>query len=47
MNASTFDKLVALLRERYGADAEAVARQLMLAHRNFGCTTLRHVTARK
>lgn len=47
MNTSTFDKLVALLRERYGADAEAVARQLMLTHRNFGCTTLRHVTARK
>lgn len=43
MNASTFDKLVALLRKYYGANAEAVARQLMLVHRNFGCTTLRHI----
>jgi len=40
----SFQELVDLLRPRYGAQAPAIARQLVLARRNFGTTTIRRVT---
>lgn len=47
MQPSTFDKLVKVLEPRYGANAPAVARDILQAHYNFGTTKVRHVTARK
>ena len=47
MQDPTFEQLVKLLEQRYGAFAPSVARQLLQAHHNFGSTRIRHVTVRK
>lgn len=47
MHDPTFEKLVARLRPDYGIHAEAVALQIIQAHRHFGATTIRRVVAGK